>query len=80
MTERVSRSHRLAVIDHAGGPPAETAVQMRGPTTRAGEPPRHPRLLRAGRIAALVVTVLLFVGTPRPAGARRPGSTPSCPR
>jgi LCP family protein required for cell wall assembly len=60
MTERVSRSHRLAVVDRTGGPPADGAEDA---DAAGGEPPRHPGLLRAGRIAALVVTVLLFVGT-----------------
>lgn len=60
MTERVSRSHRLAVVDRTGGPPADGAEDA---DAGGGEPPRHPGLLRAGRIAALVVTVLLFVGT-----------------
>jgi len=60
MTERVSRSHRLAVVDQAGGPPADDTESA---DTSGGEPPRHPGLLRAGRVAALVVAGLLFVGT-----------------
>jgi LCP family protein required for cell wall assembly len=58
MTERVSRSQRLAVIDRTGGPPKDATAGASD-----DEPLRHQGLLRAGRVAALVVAALLFVGT-----------------
>jgi LCP family protein required for cell wall assembly len=60
MTERVSRSNRLALVDRTDdGPP-------NGPADGdEGQPPapRYPGWLRAGRIVALVAAVTLFVGT-----------------
>ncbi|MDT7630144.1 MAG: hypothetical protein QOI50_2074, partial [Pseudonocardiales bacterium] len=60
MTERVSRSNRLALVDRTDDAPPN------GPADRdEGQPPppRYPGWLRAGRIVALVAAVALFVGT-----------------
>jgi LCP family protein required for cell wall assembly len=75
MTERVSRSTRLAIVDRGGDESAAGGLDPDGAGPDGGGPagggpddggpptPRYPGWSRAGRILALVAAVALFAGT-----------------
>ena len=70
MTERVSRSTRLAIVDRTGEESAGDGLDPDGAGPDGGGPgdggppaPRYPGWSRAGRILALVAAVALLAGT-----------------